>query len=227
MAAEIAKNAAILFPLEKPRRPFRFVQPVRAQSDHVHNPPKRAFLNQVGVACTAHSTPSLSPKNTMYLRPVAAATSTRFTQLLERRERRLVRQIIFPRVHYPAAEFRALRGDGRCSDELDRRIVEDFVHAPRDFGLGELCLEQRDPLRHGIVDPRQRGACSDQSATLIVDMGMIEMTGSEDEFAGTERRLRKQSGLIVSFHERHSARGGFQDAAFRRLNTTPPESQNA
>ena len=105
MAADIAKNAAVLPAFEKPIRAGRRVQPMRAHADGLDYAPDRAFGNQLsGENRVLHM-------NTLAVvhRILPVCTGGRFArrfQLRKRRQRRLVRKIILAGIHHTQAQAR-------------------------------------------------------------------------------------------------------------------------
>jgi hypothetical protein len=128
----------------------------------------------------------------MYLRPVRRGRLARGGELLQRRERRLVGEIILARLHHAHAERPAVARHRRRGHEPDFGIVEDGRRALDRLWPADKPSRTPRLSRIGIVDVAQCRARLDQPVALAVDVAVIERDGGEAKLAG---RLTTGAGL--------------------------------
>ena len=115
MAANVAEDAAIPGPLKKPGGARRLAQPVRAEADDLDHAANGAAVHEVPGVDGALHVQALTVVDHVFA-PGAGADGPCLVELVERGERRLVGEIVFVRLHHPAAEGTTVAGHGGSRD---------------------------------------------------------------------------------------------------------------
>jgi hypothetical protein len=111
-------------------------------------------------------------------------------------EGRFVGEVVLARAHDLAADRAAFGGHGGGGDEMNGRVVKDFVEAAGDLHARELALEGLELGRIGVIDPFELAAGFDETVALAVDVTVFEVGGGENEFAGLDHGLRFAFGGV-------------------------------
>jgi hypothetical protein len=81
--------------------------------------------------------------------------------------------------HDPDAEGRAFDGNGRAHDELDARVLQDFVLAPGELHLRKTRLEVFHQIRFLRVQPDEFASAAQHGADLAVDVVVVDADDRE------------------------------------------------
>lgn len=188
MAADVAQNAAVFGPLVEPRGAGGGIaDAVRPEAENLHDLADGTAGDELGGEHGGFDVEPFAEIDGVFLGGAGDHGFGR-VELLERRERSLVREVILAGLHHAAAKRAAITGDGGGGDHVHGAIGEDLIERAGNLDLRIFCPEGFHFLYVGIVDPLQIGAGFEQTVALAVDVAVVEVDGSESEFAGFDHR---------------------------------------
>ena len=117
VAPDVAQDAPVALPLEEPRGPRRQVGPVRAHPDDLKDPPEGALQHQLAGEHGALDVDPLAVVDGV-LAAGALHRPAGLGQLVERRQGRLVREVVLALGHHPQAQGGMIGRHGRAGHEL-------------------------------------------------------------------------------------------------------------
>ena len=181
VAPDVAKDPAVFFPFKEPCRPSRRAQAVRPEPGDRNHLSDLPAVRNVSRQDRSFVVQPLRVVNHVFLSgPFHRFPGRR--QLLQRRERRLVRKVVLPRFHRPQPKRAALARNRRPGNQLRLRVLKRFLLAVGRPGLGKSFQESRHLLLVRVVNIFQRAAGLRQPVAHPVNMSVIQPHGGKDEF---------------------------------------------
>ncbi len=206
--ADVAEDAAVALALEEPRRTRLEVGPVRSQADRLHDAADRPRLHQLAGLDRGAVLEPLAVHDRVDALGLGLDLA-HFGQLLERRDARLVDQVVLAVLHHANAERAALVGDGGADDELQRLVLEDLRLAARDLDVRMPLDERGDELGLLRVHRHELAAAALHRGDLPVDVPVVE---ADDAELDVRRRLTRDGRAESGCRQRHDGRGRSGDA---------------
>ncbi len=204
--------------LPEPRRPARRRDAVRAETDGLHDAADGAGLHQLA---GSHRRTILEPL-AVHDRVDALRLSlhtAHLGELLERRDARLVGHVVLAVLHDADAEGRAIDRNRRAQDELNARILQDLVLAPRELRLREPRLKVLRQVGFRRIQPDEFASAAQDGADLAVDVAVVDADdGKPNPRPGT---LRRSLGRSQRGRPRHALHEGAPIDSSHRHGVTP------
>ena len=205
VAADIAEDAPIFFPLKKPCRPRGSVQAMGPHANDLEHPANGAGAYQLPCIDRRFH---LQPLAVVYRVFPAGLGNDRFHlgQLLQRGQGRFIGEIVLPRFHHTDAQCGPLIGHTSGGHKLCFRILQNLRFRGRRPCLGVSRAKRLHLLGIGIVHPFHRSPRIQQAVGHPKNMAVIQPDHREHKLSRLYHWVRpailwrhKNSSLLLLF----------------------------
>ena len=152
------------------------------RTNSLKDPPDRPVPNELAGEDGAFRMQPLAVVDHVFLSGPCCGCPSLF-QLVKGRKRRVIGEVIFATFHYTTSEPASFTRDGRCRDEFDRGVIEDFLKIRSRLHARKLLAERFNFRFIRVVNPLEISSGFYQAITLSVDMPVIEVRRREGKIA--------------------------------------------